>query len=34
VDGYNRDPRELTEIIASELVTAMYRQSRSEVLTA
>jgi murein DD-endopeptidase MepM/ murein hydrolase activator NlpD len=34
VDGYDKDPRELTEIIASQLVTAMYRQSRSEVLTS
>jgi murein DD-endopeptidase MepM/ murein hydrolase activator NlpD len=34
VDGYDKDPRELTEIIASQLVTAMYKQSRSEVLTS
>ena len=34
IDGYNQDPKQLTEIIASELITAMYRKSRSEVLTS
>jgi murein DD-endopeptidase MepM/ murein hydrolase activator NlpD len=34
IDGYNKDPKELTEIIASQLINAMYRKSRSEVLTS
>jgi len=34
IDGYNRDPKELTEVIASQLINAMYRKSRSEVLTS
>jgi hypothetical protein len=34
IDGYNRDPKELTDSIASELLTAIYRKSRSEVLTS
>lgn len=34
VDGYNQDPRELTETIAAQLINAMYRKSRAEVLTS
>lgn len=34
IDGYNKDPKELTEVIASQLINAMYRKSRSEVLTS
>jgi hypothetical protein len=34
VDGYNQDPKQLTETIAAELIGAMYRKSRSEVLTS
>jgi murein DD-endopeptidase MepM/ murein hydrolase activator NlpD len=34
IDGYNQDPKVLTETIASELIAAMYRKSRSEVLTS
>lgn len=34
IDGYNQDPKQLTETIAAELIAAMYRKSRSEVLTS
>lgn len=34
VDGYNQDPKQLTETIAAELIGALYRKSRSEVLTS
>ncbi len=34
IDGYNQDPKQLTETIAAELIGAMYRKSRSEVLTS
>lgn len=34
IDGYNQDPKQLTETIATELIAAMYRKSRSEVLTS
>ena len=34
IDGYNQDPKQLTETIAAELINAMYRKSRSEVLTS
>jgi murein DD-endopeptidase MepM/ murein hydrolase activator NlpD len=34
INGYDKDPKELTDSIASELLTAIYRKSRSEVLTS
>jgi murein DD-endopeptidase MepM/ murein hydrolase activator NlpD len=34
INGYDKDPKELTDNIASELLTAIYRKSRSEVLTS
>jgi murein DD-endopeptidase MepM/ murein hydrolase activator NlpD len=34
INGYDKDPKELTDSIASELLTAIHRKSRSEVLTS
>ena len=34
IEGYNKDPKELADSIASELLTAIHRKSRSEVLTS